>query len=311
MDITMLREKRVPATKYTLLKNSPGDKIFMFTVYAILICILLLVLLPLVYVVAASFSSPAAVVSGKVWLWPVDPTTKGYEAVFKNPKILTGFKNSFFYMFTGVIVNLIMTMLCAYPLTRREFRARGVITGFLVFTMYFNGGIVPTYMVVKNLGLIDTPFVMVLPVALSVWNVILCRTYISSTIPDTLYEAASLDGCTPIAFLIKIVFPLSTPILAVLALYYGIGHWNTYFNALIYLNKVNLQPLQIILREVLVQNKIDPTMISDVRELSAKQGLTDLLKYSVIVVASVPVMCIYPFVQKYFVKGVMIGSVKG
>lgn len=295
----------------SLIKDSPGDKIFMIIVYAILGLTLIGILFPLIYVISASFSSPSAVISGKVWLWPVKPTLRGYETVFKNVKIGVGFKNSFIYMLLGTAVNLIMTLLCAYPLSRKEFGGRKFITPLLVFTMYFSGGMIPTYMVVRNLGLIDTRFAMILPAALSVWNVILCRTYIMSTIPDVLYEAASLDGCTPIGFLLWVVVPLSGPILSVLALYYGIGHWNTYFNALIYLNKSNLQPLQIVLREILVQNKVDVTMIADVRELSEKQGLTDLLKYSVIVVASVPVMAIYPFVQKYFVKGVMIGAVKG
>lgn len=294
-----------------LIRDSMGDRVFMAIVYIMLVVIFLLVLVPLVYVVSASFSSPAAVVAGDVWLWPVDPTLKGYEAVFKNPKIGTGFLNSFIYMFCGTVINLVMTMFCAYPLSRKEFRARNVLTAVFVFTMYFSGGMMPTYLVVQKLGLIDTRWVMILPVAMSVWNVILCRTYIVSSIPDSLYEAASIDGCTPFKFLLRVCVPLSTPILAVLALYYGVGHWNAYFNALIYLNSTRLQPLQIVLREILVLNKVDPAMIADARELSAKQGLTDLLKYSAIVVASVPVMCIYPFVQKYFVKGIMIGAVKG
>ncbi|GHT60110.1 sugar ABC transporter permease [Spirochaetia bacterium] len=248
---------------------------------------------------------------GDVWLWPVRPTLRGYNAVFKNPKIMTGFANSFFYMIVGTTVNLVMTMLAAFPLTRREFRGRNIISVLMVFTMYFSGGMVPTYIVVKKLMLVDTRAAMIIPIALSVWNVILCRTYIQSMIPDTLYEAAKIDGCSPFRFLIKIVFPLSAPILAVLALYYGVGHWNAYFNALLYLNKTELAPLQIVLREILVLSKIDPVMIADARELAAKQGLADLVKYAVIVVASVPVMLIYPFVQKYFVKGVMIGAIKG
>jgi multiple sugar transport system permease protein/putative aldouronate transport system permease protein len=273
--------------------------------------VLLIVLLPLVYIAAASFSDPQAVIAGDVWFWPVRPTLRGYSAVFKNPKLMTGFYNSFFYMFAGTLVNLVMTLLCAYPLTRKQFGARNAVSALIVFTMYFSGGMVPVYMVVKKLGLIDTRLAMIIPAALSVWNVILCRTYIASAIPEALYESASIDGCSPIRFLVCIVTPLSAPILAVLALYYGVTHWNTYFNALIYLNRTELAPLQIVLREILVLSKIDPTMIADARELAAKQGLTDLLKYSVIVVASVPVMLIYPFVQKYFVKGVMIGAVKG
>jgi len=293
------------------IKDSPGDKIFLAIVYILLSLVFVVVLFPLIYIISASFSDPQAVIVGDVWLLPVRPTLRGYEAVFKNPKLISGFFNSFYYMIIGTVINLVMTLLCAYPLARKEFRARNAVSAILVFTMYFSGGMVPIYMVVKKLGILDTRAAMIIPVALSVWNVILCKTYIASTIPDALYESATLDGCSPFRFLVSVVFPLSSPILAVLALYYGISHWNTYFNALIYLNRTELQPLQIVLREILVLSKIDPTMISDARELAAKQGLIDLLKYSVIVVASVPVMIIYPFVQKYFVKGVMIGAIKG
>lgn len=294
-----------------LIKDTPGDRAFMVVLYILLSLVLLVVLLPLIYVVAASFSEPQAVISGKVWLWPVNPTLKGYAAVFKNPKIWVGFGNSIFYTVVATCVNLMMTMLCAYPLSRKEFRGRNVVTGLMVFTMYFSGGLMPSYLLINNLHLIDTRAVMIIPLAMNMFYVIIARTYINSTVPDALYEAASIDGCTPIRFLFAIVFPLSAPILAVLTLYYGIGHWNSYFHAMIYLNTDSKNPLQIFLREILVQNQIDPTMMQDVKALEAKRGLTDLLKYSLIVVASVPVMCIYPFVQKYFVKGVMIGAVKG
>ena len=293
------------------IRDTAFDRAFVIFIYSMLSLTLFIVIVPIIFIVAASFSDPKAVISGEVWFWPVRPTLRGYEAVFKNPKLMTGFFNSFFYMIVGTVVNLIMTMLCAYPLTRKEFRARNVISVLMVFTMYFSGGMIPTYIVVRKLGLIDTRWAMIIPVALSVWNVILCRTYIVSTIPDSLYESATMEGCSPFRFMISIVLPLSAPIMAVLALYYGVSHWNTYFNALIYLNKAELAPLQIVLREILVLSKIDPIMISDARELAAKQGLSDLLKYSVIIVGSAPVMIIYPFVQKYFVTGVMIGAVKG
>lgn len=295
----------------TLIKDTPTDKAFLLLVHVFLVLALLIVLLPLLYVISASFSDPAAVIAGDVWLLPVRPTLRGYQAVFKNPKIMTGFANSLFYMIAGTALNIVMTMLCAYPLSRKEFRARNVVSGLLVFTMYFSGGLVPTYMVVNKLQLIDTRLALIVPAAMSVWNVIICRTFIASTIPDVLYEAASLDGCTPFGFLTRIVFPLSTPILAVLVLYYGVGHWNTYFNALIYLKSNALMPLQIVLREILVLNQIDATMVVDATTLAEQQGLKDLLKYAVIVVGSLPVMLIYPFVQKYFVQGVMIGAVKG
>ncbi len=291
--------------------QSTGDKIFIVSVYAILSLILVIVLYPLIYVVSASFSDPQAVISGKVVLWPVDVTLRGYQAVFKNPKILTGFANSLFYMFVGTAINLVMTMLCAYPLSRKEFTARNKIAALFVFTMYFSGGLVPNYMIVSKLGLINTRWAMLIPTAMSTYNMIIARTYMVNSIPDELYEAAQLDGCSPFKYLMKVIVPLSKPIIAVLALYYGIAKWNNYFDAMLYLNDSSKWPITMVLREILIQNQIDPTMLTDASALSKLQGMTELLKYSVIVVASVPVLMIYPFVQKYFVKGVTIGAVKG
>ena len=271
----------------------------------------LIVIFPLLYVVSASFSDPSAVVNGKVWLWPVNPTLKGYQAVFKNPKILLGFLNSFFYVIVGTTINIVVTVACAYPLSRKEFAARNAISALVVFTMYFSGGLIPTYLLVRNLGLLNTRWALLLPVALSPWNMVLCRTYMVNSIPDELYEAASLDGCSPFGYLTRVVVQLSKPILAVLVLYYGVGHWNAYFNAMIYLKDQDLWPLTLFLREILINSVVDPTMLTDVSAAEAARGLTDLLKYAVIVVASVPMLCIYPFVQKYFVQGVMIGAVKG
>lgn len=293
------------------IKMSKKDTIFMGLVYLFLTFVLIIVLYPLIYVISASFSSPGAVSSGKVFLLPVDPTLIGYDAVFKNPKIVSGFLNSFFYLIIGTAVNVAMTMLAAYPLSRREFLGRKIISGIFVFTMYFSGGLVPTYLLVKNLHLLDTRAAVIIPVAMSVWNVIIARTYLQSTIPDELYEAAQLDGCSVTGFLVKIVLPLSAPILAVLVLYYGVGNWNSYFNAMIYLKSQELYPLQLVLREILMLGKVDMTMITDVNALQRMQGLSSLLKYAVIVVASLPMMAIYPFVQKHFVKGIMIGSLKG
>lgn len=291
--------------------SSKGDKIFIVSVYVLLVLILIIVLYPLIYVVSASFSDPQAVISGKVILWPVDVTLRGYQAVFKNPKIITGFANSLFYMFVGTAINLVMTMLCAYPLSRKEFTARNKIAALFVFTMYFSGGLVPSYMVVSKLGLINSRLAMLIPTAMSTYNMIIARTYMVNSIPDELYEAAQLDGCSPFKYLLKVIVPLSKPIIAVLALYYGIAKWNNYFDAMLYLNDTTKWPITMVLREILIQNQIDPTMLTDASALSKLQGMTELLKYSVIVVASVPVLLIYPFVQKYFVKGVAIGAVKG
>ena len=288
-----------------------GDKIFIILIYILLAAIMLVVFLPLVYIVSASFSDPQAVISNEVWFLPVRPTLRGYQAVFKNRNILTGFANSFYYMIVGTLVNIVMTVMCAYPLSRKEFTARNKVAMIFVFTMYFSGGLIPTYMLVNSLGLVNTRWSMIIPSAMSTYNMIICRTYFVNSIPDELYEAGQLDGCTPFKYLLRVVVPLSKPILAVLVLYYGVTKWNSYFDAMIYLKSQTMVPLQIVLRDILILNQVDYTMISDASAIAAQRGLTDLLKYSTIVVASLPVLCIYPFVQQYFVKGVMIGAVKG
>ena len=288
-----------------------GDKIFIILIYILLAAIMLVVFLPLVYIVSASFSDPQAVISNEVWFLPVRPTLRGYQAVFKNRNILTGFANSFYYMIVGTLVNIVMTVMCAYPLSRKEFTARNKVAMIFVFTMYFSGGLIPTYMLVNSLGLVNTRWSMIIPSAMSTYNMIICRTYFVNSIPDELYEAGQLDGCTPFKYLLRVVVPLSKPILAVLVLYYGVTKWNSYFDAMIYLKSQTMVPLQIVLRDILILNQVDYTMISDASAIAAQRGLTDLLKYSTIVGASLPVLCIYPFVQKYFVKGVMIGAVKG
>ncbi len=290
---------------------SLGDKIFTLVVYIFLSIILVIILYPLIYVIAASFSDPQAVISGRVVLWPVEPTLRGYKAVFQNHNILTGFMNSFIYLVVGVALNLVMTMLCAYPLSRKEFRARGFISLFFVFTMYFSGGMVPTYILVNNLGLLNTRWAMIIPTAMSTYNMIICRTYIVNSIPDELYEASQVDGCTPFKYMMKVILPLSKPILAVLVLYYGVAKWNDYFNALLYLYRQDLQPLTIVMRDILIMSQVDMTKVTDASAVSKLQGMSELLKYSTMVVASVPVMLLYPLIQKHLVKGVMIGAVKG
>ena len=288
-----------------------GDRVFTIVNYSLLMLVLIIELYPLVYVVAASFSDPQAVVSGKVFLFPVNPTLKGYAAVFKNKKILTGFSNSIFYLIVGTVLNLVMTMLCAYPLSRKEFRARGFLSMFFVFTMYFSGGMVPAYILVNKLGMINTRWSMIIPMAMSTYNMIICRTYIVNSIPDELYEASQMDGCTPFRYMLSVVVPLSKPILAVLTLYYGVVRWNDYFNAMLYLYKDNLQPLTIVMKEILIMSQVDMTQVTDASAVSKLQGMSELLKYSTIVVASLPVMLLYPLIQKHLVKGVMIGAVKG
>ncbi|WP_256759294.1 carbohydrate ABC transporter permease [Cohnella sp. WQ 127256] len=297
--------------KRSIIRESGSDRAFTIVNYVMLSIILIVVLYPLIYVVSASFSSSYAVLSGKVWLWPVDPSLDGYKAVFKNKNIVTGFQNTFIYTIAGTIINVIMTILAAYPMSRKDFRGRNTFMLLFVFTMMFSGGLIPTYLVIKDLHMINTIWAMLIPTALSVWNVIIMRTYFQTTIPDELLEASQLDGCNDFRFLLKIVIPLSGPIVAVIALFYAVGHWNQYFNAMIYLKDPQLYPLQLILRDILVQNEVKVDMLGDLKTAAARQGLRELLKYSLIVVSSVPLLIIYPFVQKFFVKGVMVGSIKG
>ncbi|MFS0726675.1 carbohydrate ABC transporter permease [Paenibacillus sp. 1P07SE] len=293
------------------IKETRGDKLFTLVNTIGLCFLLVLVLYPLVYVLSSSFSSVEAVVTGKVWLWPVDFTLAGYEAVFKHRLIMSGFANSFFYMIVGTLVNVIMTILAAYPLSRKDFFMRNFFMMMVIFTMLFDGGLIPRYLLVKDLGLLDTRWALIIPSALGVWQVIIARTYFKLTIPDEMLDAAHIDGCNDFKFLFKIVLPLSAPILAVISLFYAVGHWNQFFSALIFLKSQSLFPLQLVLNDILVQNQVDLAMVSDVKELSEREGLIELLKYSLIVVASAPVLAIYPFVQRHFVKGVMIGSLKG
>lgn len=292
-------------------RETGADRVFTIFNYLILSTLLVVVLYPLVYIASASISSAKAVTSGQVWLWPVDITFEGYIAIFKHHLISTGFVNSIIYTIVGTALNVTLTILAAYPLSRRDFFGRNVFMFLLVFTLLFSGGLIPTYLVVQDLGLLNTRWALILPTALSVWNVIITRTYFQVTIPDDLLEAARLDGSNDLRFVWDVVLPLSAPIIAVNALFYAVGHWNQYFQALIYLTDQSLYPLQLVLREILVMNNVDASMITDVEDLIARQNLRELLKYSLIVVASVPLLIAYPFVQKHFVRGVMLGSLKG
>ncbi|MCY9514400.1 carbohydrate ABC transporter permease [Paenibacillus apiarius] len=293
------------------IRESLPDRLFLIFVYVVLSGALVIVLFPLLHILSASFSSPQAVNSGGVWLFPVDFTLAGYKAVFANPNILTGYGNSLFYAVAGTFVNVVMTVLIAYPLSRRTFYGRHIIMMLLVFTMLFDGGLIPNYMVVKSLGLIDTRWAMIIPGALAVFQVIIARTFFQTSIPEELAEASEIDGCSDVRFITSVVLPLSKPILAVMTLMYAVGHWNSYFGALIYLKSPDMFPLQIVLRNILILNTVDPTMMANVDDMLQLQGMSELLKYSLIVVASAPVLMIYPFVQKHFVKGVLIGSLKG
>ncbi|OMF38657.1 sugar ABC transporter permease [Paenibacillus sp. FSL H8-0548] len=288
-----------------------GDKVFIFVNTSILILITAMVLYPLILVVSSSFSNPLQVMSGNVWLFPKEFTIQSYQMVFQDSSILIGYRNTLLYTVVGTLINLTMTIAAAYPLSRRDFVGRNLITAMFVFTMFFSGGLIPTYLVVKGLGLVDTFWVMVLPNAVAMYNIIIMRTYMQTSIPPELHEAAYVDGSTNIGVLWRIVLPLSKPILAVMVLFYGVAHWNAFFNALIYLSDRSHFPLQLILREILIQNQLSAQIMADVDSLSDRQMFAEGIKYAVIIVASVPVLIIYPFLQRYFVKGFMVGALKG
>ena len=286
------------------------DRIFLFCVYLLLGVFLLVVLLPLLYILASSFSSPEAVSSGRVLFWPVDFTLRGYDAVFQNPQVVQGYLNSLFYTVVGTIVSVTMTIAIAYPRSRRTLVGRNVVMTMILFTMLFTGGLIPTYLVVQSAGLLDTRWALIIPQAIGVWQVIIARTYFRTAIPEELVEAAQLDGCGDLRFLWSVVIPLAKPMIAVVALMYAIMQWNSYFDALIYLKNPDLFPLQLVLRNILILNTTGGGAV-DASVVIQRQELADLLKYSLIVVASVPVLLIYPFVARYFTKGIMIGAVKG
>lgn len=304
----MVGEKDMNAKTSIRIKESMGDRFFVGAIYVLLILVLIAVLYPLIYIVSASFSNPSAVTSGRVWLLPIDPTILGYTTVFKNPQIIQGFSNSLFYTVAGTLISVSITIMLAYPLSRTTFYGRKLIMIILVFTMIFDGGLIPLYLVVKNLNFIDTIWALLLPSALAVFQVIIARTFFQSTIPAELVEASEMDGCSDIGFIFRVVLPLAKPIIAVLVLMYAVMKWNMYFDALIYLKSEELFPLQIILRSILILNT-DPS--ANIQEMLKLQGLKELMKYSLIVVSSLPVLILYPFVQKHFVKGMLIGSVKG
>ncbi len=294
--------------KSTALRHTVGDRIFLTVDWIILSVFLVVILYPLLYVISASFS--AGVSTMGLSLWPTRFSLAGYEAVFKYKDIWTGYANSLFYMAAGTFIALSVTVCCAYPLSRSDFKGRGLIMLLCMVTMYFSGGIIPTFLQVRNLGLMNTRLAVLLPGAMSVYNMIVMRTYFKTQVPGEVLESSRIDGCGNIRYLISILLPLSVPILAVTGLFYAVGFWNSYFDAMMYLKVRDKYPLSLVLREILVLNSSDMDTL-DVRDLLLLEERRNVMKYAVIVVASLPVMLIYPFVQKYFVKGIMIGAVKG
>ncbi|UVI30621.1 carbohydrate ABC transporter permease [Paenibacillus spongiae] len=293
------------------IKEPLGDRMLLIVIYIALTAVMLVVLYPLLYIFSSSLSSPSAIVSGKVWLFPVDFSIKAYASIFRSTQLMMGYYNTIIYTVVGTLINVVFTVLLAFPLAQRTFPARKIIMIFMMITLFFDGGLIPTYLLVKNLHMLDTRWALWLPGALSIFQVIVARTFFQTSIPEELAEAARMDGCRDSRFLVSIVLPLSKPILAVMTLMYAVGHWNAYFDALIYLRSENLFPLQYVLRNVLLLNAADPEMLANTAQKLRDQGFEQALKYALIVVACIPVLIMYPFVQKHFVKGVMIGSLKG
>lgn len=291
--------------------DSFPDKVFNVTITIITFIFIILCAYPLIYVVSASFSDPMDIFAGKVWLLPSSPTLKGYKTVFDYPDVWIGYGNSVFYTVFGTLINVFMTVLAAYPLSRKDLKYRKPIIMLFTFTMLFNAGMIPNYLLIRDLHLLNTRWALLLPGAISVYNMIIVRTFFMSNIPDELLESARLDGCSDFRFLLNIVLPLSGAVIAVITLYYAVGHWNQYFNAVLYLTDKNTYPLQVFLRNILLENSINDLSAGSVANESERTYLNELLKYSLIVVASAPLLAVYPFIQKYFVKGVMIGAVKG
>ncbi|WP_152402039.1 carbohydrate ABC transporter permease [Paenibacillus cellulositrophicus] len=294
-----------------MLIESKGDRIFNVINYVVLILVTLVVLYPLVFVLSASFSDPQTVLRGEMLLWPKGINLNSYEKIFQNKDIISGFTNTLIYTTLGTAINLVMTILAAYPLSRRDFVGRNGIMALLVFTMFFSGGLIPTYLLIKNLGMLNTLWVMIIPNAVSIWNIIIMRTFFQQSIPHELQEAATIDGCSNIQILTRIILPLSMPIIAVTILFYAVGHWNAFFSALLYLTDKDKFPLQLVLREILIQGQTNDMVKMSTESAIKQQREVEGIKYAVLVVANIPVLVLYPFLQRYFVKGVMIGAIKG
>ena len=291
------------------LRSCRQDRVYYALCYTFISVLTLSVLYPIVYIISASFSSGAAIAAGRVWLFPVEFSLRGYQAVLKYDNVWIGYRNTIFYAVVGTMVNVAMTLICAYPLSRKNLRGRKWISLLFTLTMIFSGGMIPGYMLVKQLNMVNTVWAMLIPGAMSIYNMIVTRTFLQTTISDYLLEAAKIDGCSDFRFFFLIVLPLSKAVIAVIALFYAVGHWNAYFNAFLYLTDKNLYPLQIFLKDILVQNQfsadlVDPEIVAEMQNMQA------ILKYSMIIVSTVPLFCFYPFTQRHFVKGVMIGSVK-
>lgn len=293
-------------------KAGMSDKMFDNCIKVILTLLLLVVLYPIIYVVSASFSSGSAITTGKVVLWPVEFCLTGYKIVFATKKIWSGYANSILFAVVGTFSNLIMNTLAAYPLARKTFWAKKYLNIYFLIPMFFGGGIIPQYIVASKLGLVNSRWgFLVLTGGISIYNMILIRTYFQSSIPGELFEAAKMDGITDFKYLISIVVPLSKPIFSVIMLYHLVGHWNSYMEPLIYLRDGELHTLQMVVKQIISKSNIAASELTDVAAMVEAASSVDVMKYALIVVATLPMLIIYPFILKFFEKGVMVGSLKG
>lgn len=307
----MKRKQKNQDNVATKIQRSKGDKVFDLCNYILLGFIFIVVFYPLYFVLIASISNPALVNSGQVWILPKDITWSGYEGIFQDKQIISGYINSIVYTVIGVAVNLFCTIPAAYALSRKNLSGRKFLMCAILFTMFFSGGMIPNYLLVNELGLYDSMWALILPGAIVPFNLIIARTFFESTIPAELIEAAKIDGCDDFKTFFRVVLPLSGALIAIMVLFYGVGHWNTYFNAMIYFRDKAKFPLQLVLRNILILNQVSPDMLGDVVQAAKKQEAAALIQYGAIIISALPLLVLYPFVQKYFVKGVMIGAVKG
>ena len=303
-------QQTVNIKKSEFARASIGDKAFLLVGYILLAAFVMAIIGPVVYIIVASFMDPITLQNKGIVFDFSKWTLTAYERVMTNSQIWIGFRNAIIYSVLFAVISVFITLLCAYPMSRDDFKGKKFFNAIFIFTMFFGGGLIPTYLLISNIGLLDTMWAVILPGSFSVWNMIIARTYYKG-IPSELREAADVDGANELVFFFRILLPVCTPLIAVLILWQFVGMWNSYFDAMIYLNSADKQPLQLVLRAILIQNEPDPGMIADMQSTAQRAQLAELLKYATIIISSLPLIVMYPFFQKYFDSGIMVGSVKG
>ena len=303
-------KEKTPKKKSEFAKLPTGDKVLLMIGYILLGLFVVAIIFPMIYIILASFIDPITLQNSGLTFDFSKWTTTAYQRVLENAQIWVGFKNALFYSILFTIISVVVTLLAAYPMSRADFKGKGFFNTVFVITMFFGGGLIPTYLLISNLGMLDTIWAILIPGAFSVWNMIIARTYYMG-VPRDLQEAAEIDGASEMTYFFKILLPVCTPIIATISMWQFVGMWNSYFDAMIYLNDAAKQPLQLVLRSILIQNQPEPGMVSDMQSTAARAQLAELLKYATIIISSLPLMIMYPFFQKYFDNGIMAGAVKG